>query len=116
MENEQNDLYYNWQTYLSTIDSQLYTMWNFILYKQFNDSEYYKLNNTINTLNTTVGKLTEENRMFELKRSIDCCNDESRKKMKTLDIIPVNRLKLEYDSLHNKKKYNFHKHRYQSIK
>ena len=107
MENNHIDLYSQWQTHLSTIDEQIYTMWNFILYKQFNDNLYYNLTNKNNILNSTVNKLTEEKNISELKRTL-CCDDEPNKKHKTIDIIPVNSLKLEYEST-NKKKYNITK-------
>ena len=112
MENQENDdIYYKWQTYMSTIDSQVCTMWNFILYKQFNDSEYIRLNSTIESLNNTVDRLTEEKKISELKRRLECCDDEPvKKRKKTAEIVQVNRLKSEYKSLYNKtRKYHFMK-------
>ena len=105
---KQDDIYNDWQTYTSTIDSQLYTMWNFILYKQFTDNEYNKLNSTIDSLNTTINILTEEKKISELKRKLDCDDEPMKKKRKT-DIIQVNKLKLEYKSYNKIRKYHFMK-------
>ena len=97
------DIITEWENHLEKIDQQIVSMWNFIVYKDFNDSMTNKLNKRIETLN-------DENKLLRLKRKNDCCDETETKKKKTEFISLVNQLKKEYKSTYNsKKKYHFMK-------
>jgi len=113
MDLQTTDIVKKWDTKLSTIDAQLYNMWNFILYNQFVDKE-------VESLNKTIKDLSEENSILKLKRKLDsCCDDDDQplsKKNKTSTSAPTsvpkqdNILKNEYKKKYTSKsqlKYNF---------
>ena len=100
MEN-QNDIYNRWQIYMATTDNRICTMWNFILYNQFNDNEYKRLNNQINSLNKIIDTFVQQ------KKDLECCDEPIKKKKKIIENIQVNQLKIDYGTL--KTKYNFMK-------
>jgi SpoVK/Ycf46/Vps4 family AAA+-type ATPase len=97
------DIITEWENHLEKIDEQIVSMWNFIVYKDFNDNMTNKLNKRIDTL-------TDENKLLRLKRKNDCCDETEPKKKKTEFISQVNQLKKEYKLIYNsKKKYHFMK-------
>jgi SpoVK/Ycf46/Vps4 family AAA+-type ATPase len=89
-----------WSEYLSNIDSQLYNMWNFILYKEF-------INKEISDLVEINNKLKEENLLLSLKRKIECCDEEKNKTSQYKKLKIGNLLNNEYTSLFKNKKYKF---------
>lgn len=91
-----------WTDHLNKIDDQIKTMWNFFIYKDFND-------NKINVLNKKIEELGDENKLLKLKRRLDCCDEElTPKKIKVVKDIVVNQLKSEYKTQYNNKnKYSF---------
>lgn len=93
----------NWNDYRNSVDSQITTMWNFVLYNQFSNEEIRRLQCKVNYLNTNLDKSNKEyenlSNKFEdvyqtnksLKRKISKLEDElcppSRKKSKLTNLL-----------------------------
>jgi SpoVK/Ycf46/Vps4 family AAA+-type ATPase len=97
------DIIERWDTHITNINSSIHTMWNFIIYQQFTNSEIDRLNKKIN-------ELTDENNIMKIKRALDCDKEDDsppKKKFKKI-IFPLNLLKNEYRFKYNKTtKYKF---------
>ena len=88
-----------WDTHITNINSSIHTMWNFIIYQQFTNSEIDRLNKKIN-------ELTDENNIMKLKRALDCNDDPPAKKKFKKIVYSSNLLKNEYKAKYTKTKYN----------
>lgn len=100
----------NWQNYISTIDSQVHNMWNFILYNQFNNQEIRKLDITNQMLNLMLDK--SEEKIKELKKeneNLKKKKDNGKRRHSDSDIIipPKRKKVIKINYLNDEiKKYN----------
>ena len=92
----------NWNNYKNNIDNTMKTMWDFMLYNQFNNEEIIRLQNELKSNNRIIKSLTNDNnKLYEnnqkIKRKLDKINkeDENIKKNKKRKI---NYLKIEFNN------------------
>jgi len=52
----------NWNSFSNNVNTQISTMWNFVLYNQFNNEEIRRLHNEMNGLNTNINNLKKNNK------------------------------------------------------
>tara|TARA_B100001121_G_C18700115_1_gene627116 strand:- start:4445 stop:5815 length:1371 start_codon:yes stop_codon:yes gene_type:complete len=109
----------NWNNYKSNINNKINTMWNFILYNDFNNQEIRRLHDEINSMDKTLNNLTHDNnKLFEdnrnMKRKLEKYKDTddkpTRKKRK------INHLKNEFNKQTKKKKDLYNKELKENIK
>ena len=117
-----NEVINNWNNYSSNIPSQITTMWNFMLYNQFNNEEIRRLqrhnqflendlercNTDYSLLTTKCDNLQFENRRIKRKlRDIEEENDEqsnsSKKKQKKDILLEESKKAISYEKLEDTK-------------
>ena len=117
--NEELMIINNWNNFKSNINNKINTMWNFILYNEFNNEEIRRLHNEINSMDKTLNNLTDDNnKLFEdnrnMKRKLEKYKDTddkpTRKKRK------INHLKNEFNKQTKKKKDLYNKELKENIK
>ena len=96
----------NWNSYKNNINNKISTMWNFILYNDFNNEEIRRLHTDLNSMDKTLKKLTDDNsKLYDdncfLKRKLDKVKEYNkdkpiRKKRK------INHLKNEFNKQNKK--------------
>lgn len=74
MENMERQTVENYQSYMNTLQTQLTTMWNFVLYSQFNNEEIRKLYREIRFLKMDNNMFKEKNEKY--KKDLDKLTDE----------------------------------------
>jgi len=122
----------NWNDYRDKVDSQLTTMWNFVLYNQFTNEEIRRLHRKINYLNEDLDKSNKEyqhlSNKFEdiyrtnktLKRKISKLEDEINppiKKRKVTNLLETefHDINIDYLFLSLQEKEDYLKHTYQNL-
>ena len=97
----------NWTNYKNNINNKINSMWNFVLYNDFNNEEIRRLHKEINSNEKNLKRLYEDNdRLFEdnrnMKRKLDKYKEIENKEKPTRKKRKVNHLKNEYLKLPKK--------------
>ena len=91
----------NWADYKNNINNKINTMWNFVLYNDFNNEEIRRLHKEIDSTEKKLKRLSDDNnRLFEdncdMKRKLDKYKEKDDKEKPTRKKRKVNHLKNEY--------------------
>jgi len=98
--NLQEEYSNNWINYCNNINSQISSMWNFMLFNDFNNKEILNLHNTIERKNQELNKLNDINNRLEF--NYDDLKRENRKLKRKLEVIDNDEIsikKVKYDIL-----------------
>tara|TARA_Y100000590_G_scaffold80432_1_gene89316 strand:+ start:5168 stop:6547 length:1380 start_codon:yes stop_codon:yes gene_type:complete len=112
----------NWNNYKSNINNKINTMWNFILYNDFNNEEIRRLQSDINSKDKILNNLTNDNNnLFEenrnMKRKLEKYKDTNNTDDKpTRKKRRINHLKNEFNKQPKKKKDSYNKELKENIK
>lgn len=85
----------NWNQYKFNIDNSISTMWNFMLYNQFNNEEIRRLHIDVVTMNKTIKNLSKENdKLYDdyisVKRKLEKSNNSNNNNN------PIKKRKINY--------------------
>jgi len=85
-ENLQEQYVNNWHTYYNNVQSQVNTMWNFMLYNKFNNKEILNLHDKINEKNIKYQKLSDDyNSLAFTNDNLKCRNKILKRKLIDLE-------------------------------
>lgn len=92
----------NWNQYKSNIDNSISTMWNFMLYNQFNNEEIRKLHKEVITMDKTIKNLSKENdKLYDdyvsVKRKLEKSNNDNDNNNNPIKKRKINYLKDEFN-------------------